>query len=44
MVGMTTIIINKCDKEMETGDFIQYPKEVPFNLPEDYNDVDEDIR
>ena len=29
---------------METGDFIQYPKEVPFNLPEDYNDVDEDIR
>ena len=44
MLGMTTIIINKCDIIMERGDYFQCPKEVPFNLPEDYNDVDEDIR
>jgi hypothetical protein len=44
MLGMTTIIINKCDIVMERGDYIQYPKEVPFNFPEDYNDADEDIR
>jgi hypothetical protein len=29
---------------MEIGDYIQYPKEVPFKVPEFYNEVDEEIR
>ena len=39
--GMTTVIITQCDKVMEAGDYLQYPKEGPFEVPAGYGDVDD---
>lgn len=36
----STVIITQCDKVMEAGDYLQYPKEGPFEVPEGYDDVD----
>jgi hypothetical protein len=42
MRGMTTIIITKCDAEMERGDYFQNPKEDSFNVSEESNIEDEE--
>ena len=45
MRGMATILIAQCDMVMEGGDHIQYPKDVPFKVPEHYQFYDdEDIQ
>jgi hypothetical protein len=44
MRKLTTIIITKCDNVKQRGDYFLYSKEDQFNLPEDYNEIDEDIR
>jgi hypothetical protein len=44
MRGMTTIIITQCDAVMENGDYFQYPKKDPFEVPEDYKDFDDECR
>lgn len=41
---MTTIIMTQCDMMMEHGDYFQYPKADPFKVPEEYNELDEEIR
>jgi hypothetical protein len=40
MRKITTVIISKCDKEMEEGDFIQFPNTYPFVLPECYDGLE----
>ena len=42
MSGLTTIIITHCDMVMESGDFLQYPEVVPFNVPPHYDDYEEE--
>ena len=44
MRGMTAIIITQCDTVMESGDYLQCPKEEPFKVPEDYNEEDDESR
>jgi len=44
MLSITTIIITQCDIVMKKGDYFQYPIDLPFKVPEHYNDEDEDDR
>ena len=44
ILGMTTILITQCDSVMSFGDHLQYPAEVPFKVPKDYNDLDDESR
>ncbi len=44
MRGMTTVIITQCDTVMERGDYFQYPEKDKFEYPEDYAELDEEIK